>query len=108
MVLFCHMAKVVVGKTSDIGEGKLIYTTAGGKEILIANVGGTYYAIGNICNHAGAELHEGELNGKELTCPWHGAKWDVSSGKLIWFPQKLRDLDKYNVIVENGTVCIEV
>ncbi len=102
------MAKVLVNKASEIPEGKMTHVTAGGKEILVANVGGNYYAIANICNHAGAELHEGELKGKELTCPWHGAKWDVTTGNMIWFPQKLRNLGKFNVIVENGAVYVEV
>jgi nitrite reductase/ring-hydroxylating ferredoxin subunit len=102
------MAKVMVGRASDIGEGKMTHVTAGGKEVLVANVEGNYYAISNICNHAGAELHEGELSGKELTCPWHGAKWDVTTGGLVWFPQKLKEIDKYKVTVENGTVYVEV
>jgi nitrite reductase/ring-hydroxylating ferredoxin subunit len=102
------MAKVMVGKASDIPEGKMVHVTAGGKEVLVANVGGKYYATGDICTHAGAELHEGQLEGKELTCPWHGSKWDVTTGDLIWFPQKLKPLGKYSVIVENGTVYVEV
>ena len=102
------MAKVLVNKASEIPEGKMTHVTAGGKEILVANVGGNYYATANICNHAGAELHEGKLKGKELTCPWHGAKWDVTTGNMIWFPQKLRNLGKFNVIVENGAVYVEV
>jgi nitrite reductase/ring-hydroxylating ferredoxin subunit len=102
------MAKVMVGKASDIGEGNMARLTVGGKEILIANVGGRYYATGNTCSHAGAELHEGELNGKELTCPWHSAKWDVTTGNLIWFPQKLRELGTYKVIVENDTMYVEI
>ena len=102
------MAKVLVGKTSEVGEGKMTHVTAGGNEVLIANVGGTYYATNNICTHAGAELHEGELKGKELTCPWHGARWDVSAGSLVWFPQKLKDIGKYKVIVENDTIYLEI
>ncbi len=102
------MAKVMVGKASDIAEGKMTHVTAGGKEILIANIEGRYYATGNTCTHAGAELHEGELNGSELTCPWHGAKWDVRSGSLLWFPQKLREIGHYKVTIENDTVYVEV
>ena len=102
------MAKGIVGKTSDIPEGTMSHATAGGKEILVANVEGSYYAINDICNHAGAELHEGELAGKELTCPWHGAKWDVTTGSLIWFPQKLKPEESFKVSVENDTVYVEV
>ncbi|MFL6372356.1 MAG: Rieske (2Fe-2S) protein [Nitrososphaera sp.] len=102
------MAKVMVGKASDIGEGKMTHITAGGKEILIANIKGQYYATGNTCTHAGAELHEGELDGKELTCPLHRAKWDVTSGSLLWFPQKLREIGHYKVTIDNGTIYVEV
>ncbi|AIC17291.1 Rieske (2Fe-2S) protein [Nitrososphaera viennensis] len=102
------MAKVVVGKASEIGPGQMAHVTAGGKEVLVANIGGVFYAAGNTCNHAGAELHEGTLDGKELTCPWHGAKWDVTTGEMIWFPQKLKPIGSYKVSVENGTVYVEV
>jgi nitrite reductase/ring-hydroxylating ferredoxin subunit len=102
------MAKVMVGKASDIGEGKMTAVTAGGKELLVANVGGSYYAVSNICTHAGAQLNEGTLQGKQATCPWHGAKWDVTTGNLDWFPQKLKPLGSYKVTVEDGTVYVEV
>jgi nitrite reductase/ring-hydroxylating ferredoxin subunit len=102
------MARVFVAKTSDIPEGKMIHITISGKkDILVANVGGSYYATSNICSHEKAKLHEGELNGKELTCPWHGAKWDVTSGKMTLFPQKLRSLRSFKVSVENCNVYVE-
>jgi nitrite reductase/ring-hydroxylating ferredoxin subunit len=102
------MAKVLVGKESDIGSGKITNVTAGGREILVANIGGTFYATGNICTHAGAELHEGTLEGKELTCPWHGAKWDLTTGDMVWFPQKLKSIGSYRVTVDGGNVYVEV
>ena len=102
------MAKVTVGKASDIPVGKMVAVQAGGKEIVVANVDGKYYAMGDICNHAGANLHEGELSGKELTCPWHGCKWDVTNGQVIWFPAKLKPEETYKVNVESDTVYVEV
>ena len=108
LLIIYNMTKFLVGKLSDLSEGNMIHMTAGGKEILIANVKGNYFAIGNICTHAGAELHEGELNGKELKCPWHGAKWDVTTGNLIWFPQNLKSTGSYPVIIENEMIYVEV
>lgn len=102
------MSKVVIGKTSDIQQGKLTHVTAGGKEILVTMIDGKYYAMGNICNHAGAELHEGELHGKEVICPWHGAKWDMTTGELIWFPQKLKSEESYKVVVDDDMLFVEI
>ena len=102
------MAKVVVGNTSDIQEGKLMHITAGGKEIVVTKLDGNYYAMDNVCTHAGADLHEGELNNNELTCPWHGAKWDIKTGNLISFPQKLRPLQTHKLLIENHTLYVEV
>ena len=53
------MTKFLVDTVENLPIGSLKNITAGGKEILVVNVNGNYYAINNICNHAGAELHEG-------------------------------------------------
>ena len=102
------MTKFLVGKVSDLSDGNMTHLTAGGQEILVANVKGNYYAIGNICNHAGAELHEGELNDKEITCPWHGAKWDLTTGQLIWFHEFLEPIESYAVVIEDDTLFVEI
>jgi nitrite reductase/ring-hydroxylating ferredoxin subunit len=106
--LVVELTKVLVGKASEFANGRLAHVTAGGKEVLIANIGGKFYATGNTCTHAGAELHEGELKDNLLTCPWHGARWDLTTGNLDWFPQKLKAIGQYKVILENGTVFVEV
>ncbi len=55
------------------------------------------------------ELHDGGgLDGKELTCPWHGSKWDITTGDLIWFPQKLQPLGSYRITLEDDTIYVEV
>jgi nitrite reductase/ring-hydroxylating ferredoxin subunit len=102
------VAKVVVGKTSEVQDGKLMHITAGGKEIVVTKFDGNYYAMDNVCTHAGADLHEGELSNNELTCPWHGAKWDIKTGNLISFPQKLKPLQSHKISIENETLYIEI
>ena len=102
------MSKVVVGKKADIPNGKMVHVEAAGKDVLVTNIDGNFYAMDDICKHAGANLHEGELDGKVLTCPWHGAKWDVTTGKLVACLAKLQDEPTYKVTVEGDTVYVEV
>lgn len=102
------MTKVLVGRTSDIPDGKMVHLMIDKKkDILVVKIEGNYYAISNVCTHEGARLHEGSLNGRELTCPWHGAKWDVTTGKMILFPEKLKSLRLFKVSVEVGNVYVE-
>jgi 3-phenylpropionate/trans-cinnamate dioxygenase ferredoxin component len=53
------------------------------KEVLLANVDGSYYAIANKCNHAGGSLAKGVLEGSIDTCPRHGARYDVKTGEAV-------------------------
>jgi nitrite reductase/ring-hydroxylating ferredoxin subunit len=102
------MARFFVGKASDIPHGKIIHMMIDKKkDILVVNVAGNYYAVSNICSHEGASLDVGRLTGKELVCPWHGAKWDVTTGKLLLFPEKLKSLRSFKVNVENDSVYVE-
>jgi nitrite reductase/ring-hydroxylating ferredoxin subunit len=48
------------------------------------------------------------LTNSELTCPWHGAKWDIKTGSLISFPQKLKPLQSHKVLIENDTLYVEM
>ena len=102
------MAKVLVGKRSDIQEGEFTNVIVGGRQILIANIRGRYFATGNICTHEGAELHEGELHDKELTCPLHGAKWDLSTGQLNSFHEILESIGSYRILIEDDTLFVEI
>ena len=102
------MGKIIVGKISDIPAGKMQKVAADGKEILVINVDGNYYAINDTCTHAGASLSEGTCEGTTITCGWHGAKFDCKTGKLEAFPAKIKDLNSYKVVVESENVFVEV
>jgi nitrite reductase/ring-hydroxylating ferredoxin subunit len=102
------MTKFFVGKVSDIPHGKIVHMMIDKKkDILVVNIGGNYHAVSNLCSHEGLRLHEGRLTGKELICPWHGAKWDVTTGKLVLFPEKLKSLRSFKVSIENDSVYVE-
>ncbi len=102
------MEKIIVGKVADIPAGKMQKVTADGKEILVMNIDGHFYAINDTCTHAGASLAEGTLDGPILTCSWHGAKFDCKTGKLHAFPAKIKDLNAYKVTVESENVFLEL
>jgi len=101
------MGKILAGKVSDITSGKMIMVSTDGKDILVTNVDGNYYAMDDTCTHAGASLSEGSLDGSTVTCPWHGSTWDCKTGKMIAFGVQLNDLSSYKVTVESDNVFVE-
>ena len=95
------MGKIIVGKKADIPDGKMIKSSIDGRDVLVANIEGEYYATDDSCTHSGSSLSEGKLDGCTITCGWHGAQFDCKTGKLVKFPAKIRDLTSYNVILES-------
>lgn len=76
------MAFVQAARVSDIAPGSIKDVNVGGTEVALANVGGRFYAISNTCLHRGGPLGQGALEGKIVTCPWHGWQFDVTTGKV--------------------------
>lgn len=98
---------VKVAKTEDLapGQGKMV--EAGGKTIALFNVDGDYYAIDDTCTHKGGPLCEGELDGKEVTCPWHGAVFDVTTGEVLG-PPAMEGVACYKTRVSGKDIEIEI
>jgi len=101
------MGRVVMGKTSDFPPGKMQMISVEGKDVLVLNLDGSYYAIDDTCTHMGASLTEGQLEGSTVICGWHGANFDCKSGKLEKFPAKINDLKSYKVVIESDDVILE-
>jgi len=96
-----------VAQVSDVppGQGKAV--EAGGVSIALFNVEGTFYAIGNTCTHAGGPLGEGILEGDQVECPWHGARFDVKSGSALT-PPAFEKVNAYKVRVNGSDVEVEI
>lgn len=82
------MGLVEVARVTNVGEGEMKGVEAGGKEILIANVDGTHFAIGNRCTHMGCMLSNGALKGETVTCSCHGSVFSLKTGNVVKGPAK--------------------
>ena len=71
---------VKVANTNEIEPGQARLVDVKGKEIALFNVDGEFFALDNTCTHRGGPLAEGEVAGHEVTCPWHGATFDIRTG----------------------------
>jgi nitrite reductase/ring-hydroxylating ferredoxin subunit len=94
---------VRVASTSEIPQGKMKKVMYGTQQVLLANVGGTFHAIGNVCTHVGGPLDRGVLEGHEVQCPLHASRFDVTSGSVTRGPAA-RPEPRYEVIVEGQDV----
>ncbi len=77
------MAFLRAAKMEEVPAGTIREYAIEGKVVALANVGGKLFAINNVCLHRGGPLGEGELEGQQVTCPWHGWQYDVTTGKLV-------------------------
>lgn len=101
------MAKYLkVAEKKDIAEGKMIGFSIAGSPVLLANVGGRYYAMDSICPHAHAPLEDGSLEGTTVKCPWHGSIFDLETGMCNSGPAVI-DKKVYSVKVEEGAIYID-
>lgn len=70
-------------KPEELPEGTMRKVVAGGKEILLARVEDSYYAVENRCPHLGGDLSRGTLEGVVITCPRHGSRFNLGNGKVV-------------------------
>ena len=101
-----------VAETSEIPTGKMKMVKIRDEEILIINLDNVFYAIANRCSHRGGDLSKGSLEGKILTCPVHGSRFDVTSGKnvlgpkLFMFRGNTSGLKTYELKVDGNNILV--
>ncbi len=104
------MGLVTVARTDDVPEGEARRFEVGGHEIAVVNLGaGEFRAIGDVCSHAHAYLHEGEVDEDFMTieCPRHGSTFDLNTGEPKSLPATL-PVPVYAIKVEGDELKVEI
>lgn len=98
---------VKAANTNDIAPGRARLVNVKGRHIVLFNVGGEFFALDNACTHEEGPLAEGEIEGHEVTCPWHGARFDIRTGEVLC-PPAYDDVARYAVRVTGTVIEVEV
>lgn len=96
---------VAVASVDELPNGERIFLEIDGLPIVIFNLAGLYYAIGDVCSHDDGPVGEGEVQGMEIVCPRHGAHFDLRTGKALRMPA-VKDIPSYAVRVRDGQIEI--
>jgi 3-phenylpropionate/trans-cinnamate dioxygenase ferredoxin subunit len=77
---------VDAGPTADLQDGQAVSIPVGRRLVAVVRSGGEYFAIEDICTHDGAELTGGAVEGTEIICPRHGARFCLRTGEALTPP----------------------
>ena len=99
----CHF--YAIAGVEELPSGERLFIEVDGQPIVVFNIGGNFFAIGDVCTHDEGPLGDGRLENYEIICPRHGAHFDVRSGKAVSFPAVI-DTPAYPIRVENGQIEI--
>ncbi|MDO8941121.1 MAG: non-heme iron oxygenase ferredoxin subunit [Methylicorpusculum sp.] len=88
-----------------LAEGEHVVVDVDGVEVAVFNLEGSFYAIEDVCSHDGAEIASGELQGDEIVCPRHGARFCVKTGQVKSAPA-YEDIACFKVRIEDKRVKV--
>lgn len=96
-----------IAPVSELPNGERLFVTLGDRQIVIFNIAGQLFAIGDVCTHDDGPLGDGDLEGYNIVCPRHGAEFDVRTGKVMQMPAVV-DIPAYPVKVKDGVIFVGV
>ena len=95
---------VRVAKATDLPAGTSMVVVVRGAPVALFNVGGTFYAVSNVCLHRGGPVGEGDVDGTTVTCPWHGWEYDLRTGRNTSNPTAC--LKTFEVLLEGDDLVV--
>ena len=98
---------VPVADEKELPPGERLFVKIDDTPIIVFNLAGQLYAIGDVCSHDGNILDEASLEGHEVVCPRHGARFDLRNGKVLALPAVV-DIPAYPVRLKDGQIEVGV
>ncbi|MFZ5912251.1 MAG: non-heme iron oxygenase ferredoxin subunit [Chloroflexota bacterium] len=98
---------VEIAPVSELPNGERLFVDIGDRPIVVFNIAGQFFAIGDVCTHDDGPLGDGDLEGFHIICPRHGAEFDVRSGKAVQMPAVV-DIPVYPVLVVDDMLQVGV
>ena len=99
------MGFIRLASINELKPNQMKAVDADGKPVLLVNLNGTFYAIGNKCTHMGCALSNGTLKGDNVQCPCHGSTFDIKTGNIVRGPAEKPE-PKYELKIEKDQVLI--
>jgi 3-phenylpropionate/trans-cinnamate dioxygenase ferredoxin subunit len=96
-----------IAPASELPNGERLFVEIEGKPVVIFNIGGQFFSIADVCSHDDGPVGEGRLEGYNITCPRHGAQFDIRTGKVIQMPAVV-DIPAYPVKVVDGMILLGI
>ena len=98
---------VEIAPASELPNGERLFFEIEGKPIVIFNIAGQFFSIGDICSHDDGPVGEGDVEGFTITCPRHGGEFDLQTGKAVQLPAVV-DIPAYPVKVVDGMIQLGI
>ena len=98
---------IEIAPVSELPNGERLFIEIEGRALVIFNIAGQYFAIGDVCSHDDGPVGDGELEGLNVVCPRHGGEFDVQTGKAVQMPAVV-DIPAYAVRVVEGMIQVGV
>jgi 3-phenylpropionate/trans-cinnamate dioxygenase ferredoxin subunit len=101
------MEYIPVGSKEELKVGQRLFVEIDETPIMIMNIAGKYYAIADVCSHDDGPVGEGNIEGYEIICPRHGARFDIQTGKVLALPAFV-DIPAYPIRLVGDTIEIGI
>ena len=99
----CEFYEIVA--VGDLPNGERIFVELDEIFLVVFNIGGMFFAIDDICSHDDGPLGDGELDGYQIACPRHGARFEVRTGQALTLPA-VEDISAYPIRINEGKLLV--